>query len=157
MRPSAYLETTVFGYLALRSSRDLRVAANQVSSQEWWDLHRAGFDLFVSQFVIKECQQGDPSAADERRFFWEGIPVLDMNTDAESLAVQLAKGLQLPAKAEMDAFHISIAAVHGIQYLLTYNCTHIANPEYRKIIDRLCRTSGFEPPVICTPFDLLRI
>ena len=155
MNRTAYIETTVIGYLAMRSSRDVRVAANQLSTREWWDNHRPKFDLFVSQFVVDECDQGDPSAADERRVFLENIPVLDTNSDVEELADQLSTSLQKPARARIDAFHISIAAVHGIQFLLTWNCKHIANPENRRTIERVCRDSGIEPPLICTPFDLL--
>ncbi len=155
MNRTAYLETTVIGYLAMRSSRDVRVAANQLSTREWWDDHRPKFDLFVSQFVVDECDQGDPKAADERRFFLQNIPILDMNADVETLADVISNALQIPAKARIDAFHISIAAVHGIQFLLTWNCKHIANPENRPKIERACRDRGMEPPLICTPFDLL--
>ena len=155
MNRTAYIETTVIGYLAMRSSRDVRVAANQLSTREWWDNHRPKFDLFVSQFVVDECDQGDSSAADERRVFLENIPVLDTNSDVEELADQLSTALQIPARARIDAFHISIAAVHGIQFLLTWNCKHIANPENRRTIEHVCRDRGIEPPLICTPFDLL--
>ena len=157
MRRSAYIETTVIGYLAMRSSRDVRVAANQLSTREWWDAHRPEFDIFVSQFVIDECEQGDPSAASERRIYLNDIPVLDMNDNVEALAEEISNELQIPPKARIDAFHISMAAVHGIQFLLTWNCKHIANPENRPKIERACRDRGIEPPLICTPFDLLEI
>ena len=155
MKRSVYLETTVIGYMAMRDSRDLRVAANQLSTREWWDVHRPNFDVFVSQFVIDECCQGDPEAAEERRFYLENIPVLDANSEVEKLAEVISDVLQIPAKARIDAFHIAMASVHGIQFLLTWNCKHIANPEHRPKIERACRDRGMEPPLICTPFDLL--
>jgi hypothetical protein len=155
MKRSVYLETTVIGYLAMRASRDLRVAANQLSTREWWDVHRPNFDLFVSQFVIDECCPGDPKAAEERKFYLENIPVLDANSEVEELAEVISDVLQIPAKARIDAFHIAMASVHGIQFLLTWNCKHIANPEHRPKIERSCRDLGMEPPLICTPFDLL--
>jgi hypothetical protein len=157
MKRSAYLETTVIGYLAMRSSRDVRVAANQLSTREWWDDRRPDFDIFVSQFVLDECDQGDPTAVAERRIYLNNIPVLDMNDDVEALADVISTELQIPPKARIDAFHISVAAVHGIQFLLTWNCKHIANPENRPKIERACRNRGIEPPLICTPFDLLEI
>ena len=141
----------------MRSSRDVRVAANQLSTREWWEDHRPSFDIFVSQFVLDECDQGDPTAADERRRYLKNIPVLDMIADVEPLADVISNELQIPPKARIDAFHISIAAVHGIQFLLTWNCKHIANPENRPKIERACRDRGMEPPLICTPFDLLEI
>ena len=155
MKRSVYLETTVIGYMAMRDSRDLRVATNQLSTREWWDVHRPNFDLFVSQFVIDECCQGDPEAAEERRFYLENIPVLDANSEVEKLAEVISDVLQIPVKARIDAFHIAMASVHGIQFLLTWNCKHIANPEHRPKIERACRDLGIEPPLICTPFDLL--
>jgi hypothetical protein len=141
--------------MAMRDSRDLRVAANQLSTREWWDVHRPNFDLFVSQFVIDECCQGDPKAAEERMFYLENISVLDANSEVEKLAEAISDVLQIPAKARIDAFHIAMASVHGIQFLLTWNCKHIANPEHRPKIERSCRDLGMEPPLICTPFDLL--
>ena len=141
--------------MAMRANRDLRVTANQLSTREWWDVHRPNFDLFVSQFVIDECCQGDPEAAEERRFYLENIPVLDANSEVEKLAEVISDVLQIPAKARIDAFHIAMASVHGIQFLLTWNCKHIANPEHRPKIERACRDRGMEPPLICTPFDLL--
>jgi predicted nucleic acid-binding protein len=157
MKRTAYLETTVIGYLAMRSSRDIRIAANQLSTREWWDDHRRDFDIFVSQFVLDECDRGDPSAAAERRRYLINIPLLDVNEDVERLAAAISTELQLPSRARIDAFHISMAAVHGIQFLLTWNCKHIANPENRPRIERACRVRGIEPPLICTPFDLLEI
>ncbi|MCA9189376.1 MAG: type II toxin-antitoxin system VapC family toxin [Pirellulaceae bacterium] len=157
MKRSAYLETTIIGYLAMRNSRDVRVAANQLSTREWWDDHRPDFDIFVSQFVLDECDQGDPTAADERRIYLKNIPVLDMNQAVEQLADAISMELQIPPKARIDAFHISMAAVHGVQFLLTWNCKHIANPEHRPRIERACRDRGIEPPLICTPFDMLEI
>jgi hypothetical protein len=141
----------------MRNSRDVRVAANQLSTHEWWVNHRPDFDIFVSQFVLDECDLGDPSAAAERRIYLNDIPVLDTNRDVEALAYVIATELQIPPKARIDAFHISMAAVHGIQFLLTWNCKHIANPENRPKIERACRDRGMEPPLICTPFDLLEI
>ena len=61
----------------------------------------------------------------------------------------------IAGRAEADAMHIAIAAAHGVEYLLTWNCTHIANAQMRPAIERLCREEGFEPPILCTPEELL--
>jgi hypothetical protein len=157
MNPTVYLETTIFGYLAMRGSGMLRVAANQQTTRDWWDDHRQRFDLFVSRFVVDECSDGDPSAARERLVYLEGIPLLQMSEEIGSLAESLLGSVPLPDKAGIDALHISVAAVNGIQYLLTWNCKHIANPSMRPRIERLCREMGYEPPTICTPQELLEI
>ena len=157
MKPTVYLETTVIGYLAMRVSGILRVAANQQTTRDWWDNQRQRFDLFVSRFVVDECSDGDPVAAEERLAYLEGIPLLQMSDDVNSLAESLLVGVPMPEKAGIDALHISVAAANGVQYLLTWNCKHIANPSLRPRIERLCRDMDYEPPVICTPQELLEI
>jgi len=157
MNRAVYLETTIIGYLAARVSGMLRVAANQQTTRDWWDGHRDSFDLFVSRFVVDECSDGDPVAAEERLAYLKGIPLLEISDDVNLLADALVAGVPLPEKASIDALHISVAAVNGIEYLLTWNCKHIANPSMRPHIERICRDLDFEPPVICTPQELLEI
>jgi predicted nucleic acid-binding protein len=157
MKPTVYLETTVIGYLAMRGSGLLRVAANQQTTRDWWDDHRQRYDVFVSRLVIGECSRGDRVAARERSVYLEGVPILEVPPEADSLAESLLAGVPLPEKAATDALHISAAAVNGIEYLLTWNCKHIANPSLRPGIERVCRERGYEPPVICTPQELMEI
>ena len=157
MKPTVYLETTIIGYLAMRVSGVLRIAANQQTTRDWWDNHRASFDLVVSRFVVDECSDGDPVAAQERLAYLEGIPLLEISDDVNALATSLVTGVPLPEKAAIDALHISVAAVNGVEYLLTWNCKHIANPSMRPQIESICRDMGFEPPVICTPQEMLEI
>jgi hypothetical protein len=155
MKPTVYLETTVIGCLAMRVSNMLRAAANQQTTRDWRENHRHRFDVFVSRFVVDECSGGDPVAAQQRLAYVEDIPLLAMSDVVTSLAERLVSGVPLPKKAGVDALHISIAAVNGIEYLLTWNCKHIANPMLRSRIERLCRDWGYEAPVICTPQELL--
>jgi len=157
MKPTVYLETTVIGYLAMRVSGVLRIAANQQTTRDWWESCRQDFDLFVSRFVVDECSEGDPDAAHERLAYLENIPLLQVPEDVNWLAESLVEGVPLPEKAGIDALHISVAAVNGVEYLLTWNCKHIANPVLRPRIELLCREAGYEPPVICTPQELLEI
>jgi len=155
MNSSIYLETSVISYLASRISRELVTAANQQMTREWWDDHRADFDLFISQFVVHECSAGDPDAARERLEVIAEIPELDVTDDAKTLAKELVINVPLPDKAEIDALHVAVATVHGINYLLTWNCKHIANAALRHRIEAVCRDHGFEPPTICTPQELM--
>lgn len=155
MKPGVYLETSIIGYLTSRPSRDLITAANQQMTHEWWHEHRNSFDVFISQFVLDECRQGDADAVQERLEVLSGIAELDVTEEVERLAEALIKGVPLPDKAEVDALHIAVATVHGIEYLLTWNCTHIANGAMRPRIEAICRSSGYEPPAICTPQELM--
>ena len=155
MKPTVYIETSVIGYLAMRLSNLLQVAAKQQMTREWWDDQRGDYDLYVSQFVIDECSAGDPIAAQERLQFLSAIPLLELPAEVDALAKAIIKRVSLPAKASVDAFHIAAASVNGVEYLLTWNCKHIANPSLRRRIDGVCRALGYEPPVICTPQEML--
>jgi hypothetical protein len=157
MKATVYLETTIFGYLAMRVSGVLRIAANRQTTREWWDNRRESFKLVVSRFVVDECSDGDLLAAQERLAYLQGIPLLNIADETHAVATSLVAGVPLPPKAAIDALHISVAAVNGVDYLLTWNCKHIANPSMRPQIERICREMGFEPPVICTPQELLEI
>ena len=79
MKPSVYLETSLIGCLAMRLSGVLRIAANQQTTRDWWNNHRERFELFVSRYVVDECSDGDPNAAQERLVFLEGIPLLEVS------------------------------------------------------------------------------
>jgi hypothetical protein len=105
--------------------------------------------------VLLECGAGDAEAAKLRLAALDGVPVLAQTVEAEILAEALLREVPLPAKAGADALHISVAAVNGMAYLLTWNCTHIANATLRPRIEAVCRQMGYEPPVICTPKELL--
>ena len=153
LKPKAYIETTVVSYLTAWSSRDLVRAAHQQVTRDWWAT-REGYDLFASQFVLDEAAAGDGEAAADRLKILREIELLDVTEDAISLGEQLVAGGGLPSKARVDALHVAMAAVHGMSYLLTWNCKHIANAAMRGQIEDLCRAAGFEPPIICTPLEL---
>jgi hypothetical protein len=155
MKLKVYLETTIVSYLTARPSRDLITAAHQQITQQWWQTQRTRFDLFVAPPVIQEAQAGDPDAAARRIAALQGIPLLTLSEEAAGLAQALIEPGPLPANAVVDALHIAIATVNGMHYLLTWNCTHIANAAIRSDIEDVCRARGYEPPVICTPEELL--
>jgi predicted nucleic acid-binding protein len=154
MRPRVYLETTIPSYLTAWPSRDVVRLGHQQATRDWW-AQRGEYDLFTSRLVLVECQAGDPTAAAERMKVLEGVPLLEQTAEVEVLAGALATNLQLPPRVAADALHIATAASHGLQFLLTWNCTHIANATFRMPIERTCRAFGYEPPVICTPIELL--
>lgn len=155
MKPKIYVETSVVSYLVSRTSSDVRVAANQVITIEWWDERRPTFDLFISEFVLTEAALGDPSASKLRLDAIKGISQLEVTEEARRLGDALMTEGPIPESAEIDAYHIAIATVNGMDYLLTWNCTHIANAAMRSDIETVCRNYGYEPPIICTPQELM--
>jgi len=154
MGPTVYVETTIPSYLTAWPSRDLVQAGEQQVTRDWW-AQRSGYELRVSSLVLLECEAGDPDAAALRLAALDGVPVLALSPEAEALAGVLLREVPLPPRAATDALHIAVAAVNGVAYLLTWNCTHIANAALRPQIEAVCRRSGYEPPVICTPKELL--
>ena len=155
MKPKAYIETSIVSYLTANPSKDVRSAANQSVTVEWWESRRSAFDLFVSEFVLAEAALGDPDAARRRLEAIEDLPRLETNEAARLLEKSLIVEGPIPTRAEIDAFHIAVATVNGMEYLLTWNCVHIANAAMRPKIERVCREHGYEPPIICTPQELM--
>ena len=155
MKPAVYLETSVLGYITSRFSRDLVTAGRQQITRDWWHTERDRYQLFVSLFVLDESEAGDPEAAAERAEVLKGVPLIEPDDKADRLADRLMREVPLPEKAIVDAAHIAIAAVNGMDYLLTWNFKHIANAVLRDRIEYTCRASGYKPPTICTPEELL--
>jgi hypothetical protein len=156
MKPRVYVETTIPSYLTAWPSRDVVMAGHQQTTREWWESRRQDFDLFVSQFVVDEAGLGDPDAARRRLEALADLPLLDVTDDVYALASRLVGRVPLPTKAAADSLHIAVATVNGMDYLLTWNCTHIANATLRARIEMVCRDGGYEPPAICTPEELLK-
>ena len=154
MAPKIYLETTIISYLAARPSKDLITAAHQQVTHDWWQNRRLDFDLFSSQLVIQESSAGDATVVKKRLQLLSDISLVQVNVDCVSLGRALVERGPIPEKAAVDALHIAIATVHGMDYLLTWNCKHIANAEMQTAVNRICRSAGYEPPVICTPEEL---
>jgi hypothetical protein len=153
MKPTVYVETTIPSYLTAWPSRDVVRAGEQQVTRDWW-AGRSRFELRVSSLVLLECGAGDSDAAARRLAALKGVPVLAQSPEAVTLAGTLLREVPLPGKAAADALHIAVAAVNGVSYLLTWNCTHIANAILRPRIEAVCRQFGYEPPVICTPMEL---
>lgn len=155
MKPRLYVETSIVSYLAARPSGDLVTAARQQITRTWWERRRGDFDLFVSEFVTGEAALGDAEASAARLRALEDVPEIALSEEGRSLAESLISAGPLPAKAALDALHIAAAVTNGMDYLLTWNFKHLANATVRNQIERACRMRGYEPPIICTPEELL--
>lgn len=155
MRRRVYIETSIISYLAARPSRDLITAAHQQITHSWWRQRRPRFDLVVSQLVLEEAAAGDPDAAQRRSALLEDLPLVEIDSDVTSLAEELIEKLPLPRRAGADALHIAAATCAGVDFLLTWNCAHIANAELRPGIEKVCREQGYAAPVLCTPDEFM--
>ncbi len=155
MTSTVYLETTIPSYLSARKSKDIIIAGKQETTRIWWNERRNDFLLYVSPFVLDEASLGDHEAAKKRTDIIQNIPVLAVDEEVASLAEIIMKDTIIPEKASTDASHIAVATRHGIDFLLTWNCTHIANAEIIRTVDKVLENHGYEIPVICTPDELM--
>lgn len=156
MKPSVYLETTVVSYLVGWLNRNsLLVASNQELTREWWLTRRSEYELFASTVVVDEARKGEGALAAERLDLLNEVELLDVTPEARTLAADLVRQAAIPAKAEIDALHIAVAAINGMTYLLSWNCTHIVNAATLPRVYEVCRLNGYEPPFVCTPQELM--
>lgn len=155
MKQTIYIETTIFSYLTLRPSKNLVAAAWQQITFDWWANQRDKFELYISELVVAEAERGDPDAATKRLNQLQKIPKLSIIDEVVTFADKLVQKGAIPLKAADDAMHIAVAAVHGIDYLLTWNCRHIDNAETKPLIRKVCENSDYVYPEICTPQELM--
>jgi len=154
MKRRVYIETSVVSYLTARPSKTILGAAHQQITSAWWE-RRDEFELVISESVLRECGAGDPIAAQRRLDIVADLPLLLINERALHIAEALVEQGIIPAKAAEDALHIAVATIHGVDYLLTWNCRHIANPEIQRNIAAYLEQIGLFLPFICTPEELL--
>ena len=153
-KPSVYIETTIVSYLTARPSKDIIRRSHELITARWWTDARPRFDLYTSDVVLHEAARGDPAAAAERMKALADLPVLPATPAAMELAQRLAAALALPARANLDAAHVAVAAVNRVQFLLTWNCRHLANATLHPKIEQVCAAAGHVAPRIIIP-DLL--
>ena len=156
-RPRVYVETSIVSYLTARPARDIVIAGRQQTTRDWWETAPTRFDLVISQLVREEAAIGDPEASRARLAALSPLTALAAPMEARELAGQLVNAGAVPERAARDAMHVAIAAVHGVDFVVTWNFRHIANAVSRPRIESVCRRAGVGPPVLCTPEELVDV
>ncbi len=155
MTESVYIETSIIGYLTARSTKNLILAANIEVTRDWWESRRSAFTLYISQVVLDEVARGDTEIAAQRLDILSRLPLVELNKAVRDLSAQFLTRSNLPPKASDDAVHIAAATVHSLDYLLTWNCKHIANAQIQRKLAEISLDFGYQLPIICTPYELL--
>jgi hypothetical protein len=155
MKPRLYIETTIPSYLVSSPSKDVIVAGHQQITRFWWDTRRDDFEIFISQFIIDEASEGDAAQVQKRLKAIETFAQLEITNEVLRLAEAFLSNNIIPKKAATDAAHIAVAAVHNMDYLMTWNCAHIANATIFNSVKNICLQEGFSFPIICTPEELM--
>ena len=152
---TVYVETSIISYLRQKPSTQVVLAARQLLTHQWWNDERTNYQLVASQFVIDEASAGNPTLAAERLQLLAGIPLLPLDAAIADIADEIMSRAILPEKARTDALHIAAVAHHRIQYLLTWNCKHIANARILPRIHNVLNDLLLPVPVICTPEEMV--
>ena len=155
MSETVYIETSILGYLTARSTKNLILAANMEITKDWWESRQNSFTLYTSEAVLDEVAQGDSAIATQRLEILRDVPLLTLNQAVQGLSAQFLARSNLPPKAKVDAIHIAVSTVHGMDYLLTWNCKHIANAQIQGKLAEISLDFGYVLPVLCTPNELM--
>lgn len=155
MSKTVYIETSILGYLTARPTENLILAANIKITRDWWDEYGSSLILYVSEIVEDEASRGDPTIADRRHDLLQSLIFLDLTEEAIALAQDFLQQSNLPPKAANDALHIALATVYGLDYLLTWNCKHMANAQIQRKLSQISLERGYELPLICTPYEFI--
>lgn len=152
--PNIYLETSVISYLTARPSKNVISLARQSITKEWWENSQSKYDFYISALIIKEAQAGDREASKKRLEFVSKFSVLNINNEVEYVAKLIVERGIISHNYEDDSLHIAIAAIHGMDYLLTWNFHHINNVEVKKQCNQIFESMGIECPTICSPKEI---
>lgn len=154
-KQTVYLESSLISYQANEISNDLKTAAEQMITRNWWDIALPKFNPFISGYVLSEVERGIPSEAKKRVILASQFQLLPDNKEIFHLAGEYIKKLSLPKDGQIDAFHLAMVAVHEIDFLLTWNCKHIANAKKFALIQKINQKNGYSMSTICTPRELM--
>ena len=151
MTPKAHIETSVVSYYTGRGSRDLVIAGHQQSTAEFWLLLESELSPYVSALVVKEAGQGNAALAKARLDATQAFPVLRTTQDAERLAARIIDVRGVPPEYPEDALHIAVAAVAGMDSVVTWNFAHINNPFTKMMIRQAVENERYECPEVLSP------
>jgi predicted nucleic acid-binding protein len=156
-KQKVYIETSVISYLTAKPSRDIVIAGHQKTTYDWWHKSKNKFDCFISDFVTQEASQGDKNAASLRLNMIKDLYILVVNEEIVQIAENYFKLLKIPDKAKLDTYHLAFAVWYNIDYLITWNCKHIANAINIKKINSFNLINNLWMPVFCTPHELMEV
>jgi predicted nucleic acid-binding protein len=157
VKKRVYVETTVVSYFTAKPSRDIMVAGHQEATRELWPKLSAKYETYISALVYDESRKGNPEQAGVRLAAIESFPMLDIDDETRTLAEKIISNKGIPEEFPEDALHIAVAAVNGIEVILTWNIGHLNNPFTRKKVRQIVENQGYICPEICSPDELLEV
>lgn len=131
------------------------IAARQEITHEIWPVLQDNYELYISALVIQEASRGDKEAAKKRLEAISDIPVLEITQNVQEVAQSLINENAVSLEFEEDALHIAVASINGMDFLLTWNFSHLNNVFKKAKIIKAIEKQGFIPPEICSPDEFL--
>jgi hypothetical protein len=153
-KKAVYIETTIPSYITAELSSNIIILGHQKLTIDWWRDYRLDFDLFSSQVVIDEIKKGDNAQAQKRMELMKEVKTLDFSPEVEELGMRYFTFFKLPERALFDAFHLAVAVFYEMDFLLTWNCKHLANANTRIRLLEYNNKAGLKIPDLCTPEEL---
>jgi hypothetical protein len=150
---SVYLETS-FISACVTNRTDAASVYRRQTSREWWQTQSSRHELFISAEVLAELSAPTYPASPEALEWANNLPLLDIDPEVRGFAEILVRERVMPSPVAGDALHVAAACVHAMDYLLSWNVRHLANPNKLTHLLTICIRAGFLPPRIITP-DLL--
>jgi predicted nucleic acid-binding protein len=153
MKRSVYIETTIPSFYHEVRAEPVMIARRE-GTQRWWTAEARRYDLFTSAIVLAELEEGDYPGKEEAIRLVADLPLLDVVPEIERI-VQAYAARQLMPRADLgDAYHLAIASYYGMDFLLTWNCRHLANANKVQHLRVVNTELGLAVPIVTTP-DLL--
>ncbi len=151
-----YIETSIISYLTSKPSKDIIILSHQLQTKDWWNKSRKNYKLFISEPIIYELSQGDKRFSNIRLDLIKNIPILNSDNEIKELIKMYIKHFKLTKKLELDITHIAYSIYYEMDYLLTWNCKHIANAHFKVQLTNFNIKKGIKTPEICTPEELYK-
>jgi len=154
MQQRVYIETTLPSfYHEVRTEPEM--LARRGWTREWWDNHRSDFELVTSEAAIDELENGDFPQKGQALALMKDIPLLDIDEAIADIVDAYMKHHVMPADPAGDALHLALASHYRCDFLLTWNCQHLANANKFAHIRRINGILGLFVPSLVTPLELL--
>ncbi len=154
MEKVVYIETTIPNfYYEVRSEPEM--VARKDWTKEWWDNQRKHYQLVTSIAALEELEQGEYPNKELILDLVSDIPILSINSEILDIVETYINRKLMPADVKGDALHLAVASFHGCDFLLTWNCKHLANANKFSHIRRLNTLLGLFVPSLITPVELL--
>jgi predicted nucleic acid-binding protein len=154
MNLSVYIETSIFSFYHDKR-RAPAVIAMREWTRQWWNSCRQRYNLFTSTAVLAELDTGNLSHRDDALKMALTLPAIPVEDEIQEIVEVYIKHKVMPGDPVGDALHLALASFHKLDYLLTWNCEHLANANKFGHIRRINTMMGLHIPMLVTPLELM--